>query len=97
MATTSQANRRTFAKFKTIIPGAYPANKRWMRPPHIHFKVSKRGYVEITTQMYFPGHELNEKDRLLNRHPKEEQEQLIAKKDEKEANTLHFRIVLEKA
>ena len=84
-------------KFKTIKPGAYPASKKWMRPPHIHFKVSKRGYVELTTQMYFPGEKLNETDGILQRHPKEEQELVIAKQDEDQADTLHFRIVLQKA
>ena len=84
-------------KFKTIIPGAYPVSKKWSRPPHIHFKVSKKGYVEVTTQMYFPDEKLNEKDRLLNRHPKEEQVVMIAQKDEKKADTLHYQIVLQKA
>lgn len=84
-------------KFKTIVPGAYPVSKKWSRPPHIHFKVSKKGYVEVTTQMYFPDEKLNEKDRLLNRHSKEEQAVMIAQKDEKAADTLRYQIVLEKA
>ena len=54
-------------RFKTIMPGSYPAARNWDRPPHIHFKVSKLGYVELITQMYFPEHPLNEKDRLLQR------------------------------
>jgi protocatechuate 3,4-dioxygenase, beta subunit len=53
--------------FKTIIPGAYPADPSigWDRPPHIHVKVSRLGYKELTTQMYFKGNELNEKDLIL--------------------------------
>ncbi len=51
--------------FKTIIPGAYPADTDWERPPHIHFKVSKRGYHELITQMYFKGQPLNDKDKIL--------------------------------
>lgn len=51
--------------FKTIIPGAYPAGQDWWRPPHIHFKVSKRGYHELITQMYFAGNKLNDKDFIL--------------------------------
>ncbi len=51
--------------FKTIKPGSYPANDRgWIRPPHIHFKVSCRGYHELVTQMYFEGEPLNEQDLL---------------------------------
>ena len=48
--------------FKTILPGAYPANADWTRPPHIHFKVAKQGFYALTTQMYFPGQKLNDVD-----------------------------------
>lgn len=51
--------------FKTIYPGAYPANATWMRPPHIHFKVHKWGYRELITQLYFEGEPDNEKDLIL--------------------------------
>ena len=53
-------------RFKTVMPGAYPANGTWIRPPHIHVKVSKPGYRALTTQMYFPGEALNRTDLLLN-------------------------------
>ena len=49
--------------FKTVKPGAYPANDQgWVRPPHIHFRISRRGYHELVTQMYFAGEPLNEQD-----------------------------------
>lgn len=49
--------------FKTIKPGAYPADDQgWVRPPHIHFRVSRRGYHELVTQMYFANEPLNERD-----------------------------------
>jgi protocatechuate 3,4-dioxygenase beta subunit len=51
--------------FKTIIPGAYPADTDWERPPHIHFRLSKRGYHELITQMYFKGDPLNDIDKIL--------------------------------
>ena len=63
--------------FKTIMPGAYPVDEEWRRPPHIHFKVSKRGYHEVTTQMYFAGHDLNEKDRILLALPEAERGKVI--------------------
>lgn len=66
-------------RFKTIIPGAYAVTEEWMRPPHIHFKVSKRGYEELATQMYFPGEALNRVDRLLLSKPKTERSLMIAK------------------
>ncbi len=84
-------------KFKTVVPGAYPAADGWVRPPHIHFKVTKKGYVEVTTQMYFPGEELNAKDKLLQRKTAEEQEMMVAKRIREDPETFHFRIVLEKA
>ena len=51
-------------RFKTIKPGAYPANSNWMRPPHLHFDVTGK-VNRVITQMYFPGDPLNEKDLLL--------------------------------
>ena len=51
--------------FTTIKPGAYAATESWTRPPHIHYKVSRRGYRELTTQMYFSGESLNATDQLL--------------------------------
>jgi protocatechuate 3,4-dioxygenase, beta subunit len=50
--------------FKTIKPGAYPANPTWMRPPHVHFEITGRTN-RLTTQMYFPGEPLNDSDILL--------------------------------
>lgn len=51
-------------RFKTIKPGAYPANPNWMRPPHLHFEVVGK-INRLVTQMYFPGDPLNDKDLLL--------------------------------
>jgi len=84
-------------RFKTVVPGAYPAADGWVRPPHIHFKVTRKGYVELTTQMYFPGEPLNDKDKLLMRKPEEERGLMIAKLLPGEPETYEFRMVLEKA
>lgn len=92
-----QSGKNGGFRFKTVIPGAYPASKDWVRPPHIHFKVTKKGYVELTTQMYFPGEELNEKDRLLMRKPEGERELMIAKRVPGDSETHAFSMVLEKA
>jgi protocatechuate 3,4-dioxygenase, beta subunit len=52
-----------FYGFKTIKPGPYPADAQgWIRPPHIHFRVVRRGYHELVTQMYFAGEALNDPD-----------------------------------
>jgi protocatechuate 3,4-dioxygenase beta subunit len=83
-------------RFKTIIPGAYPVSETWKRPPHIHFKVTKNGYLEIITQMYFPDHELNIPDLLLKRKSKKEQTSMIASKVKGKPDTLQYDIILEK-
>lgn len=71
--------------FKTILPGEYPANPDWIRPPHIHFKVTHQGYYPLTTQMYFPKHRLNDSDLILQNLPTQQQLMVIAKlQDEKE-------------
>jgi protocatechuate 3,4-dioxygenase beta subunit len=50
-------------RFRTIKPGSYPADDQgWVRPPHIHFRVSRRGFHELVTQMYFSGEQLNDTD-----------------------------------
>lgn len=64
-------------RFKTILPGAYPADSDWIRPPHIHFKVHRKGYHELTTQLYFEGHPHNAADKILNALSREEQRQVI--------------------
>jgi len=46
------------------MPGAYPASGNWIRPPHIHIKISKPGYRALTTQMYFPDEKHN-KNRFI--------------------------------
>lgn len=73
--------------FRTIKPAAYPleflngqpVEKAGYRTPHIHFRVSKRGYREFATQMYFDGEALNENDILLNRVPVAERPKLVIK------------------
>jgi len=52
--------------FKTIKPAAYGAREDWQRPPHIHYKVYRRGFEDLTTQLYFAGDPLNEKDGIYN-------------------------------
>lgn len=67
-------------QFKTVMPGAYPAEKNWIRPPHIHFKVEHEGYLPLVTQMYFPDNSLNANDLLLNSKSLCEQALMIARK-----------------
>jgi len=79
---------------KTIMPAQYAAIEDWVRPPHIHFKVARRGMHELTTQMYFEGHELNEQDRLFMGAPEDARHTLlVAPKDGKATFDLVLRKV----
>lgn len=78
-------------EFKTVMPGAYPADKNWIRPPHIHFKISKQGYRTLTTQMYFPDEKLNDADLLLRSKSIAERAAMMAKKLEPEGNLPIYR------
>lgn len=65
-------------RFVTILPSPYKAGSNWTRPPHIHFRVLHgRGGV-LTTQMYFPGHPLNEQDYLFNNVPEARRRGVVA-------------------
>ena len=63
--------------FRTIFPGEYPATANWIRPPHIHFKISCRGYKELVTQLYFSGMETNKGDRILQALPETEKQKVV--------------------
>lgn len=64
--------------FKTIKPGAYPVGSNWIRPAHVHFKITAGLNLRmLTTQMYFAGDPHLEADQLLSSIPKSEQRQLI--------------------
>jgi protocatechuate 3,4-dioxygenase, beta subunit len=88
--------------FKTIKPGAYSFDdptviENW-RTPHIHFKVSRRGYHEIVTQMYFEGEELNETDTVIEELPEEERGQFILAPERAEGGirVFNFNLTLKK-
>lgn len=73
-------------QFITVKPGAYPATKTWIRPPHIHFKISRHGFQTLITQMYFPHESLNETDLLLRSKSARQQSAMIATTDGKHGN-----------
>ena len=49
-------------KLRTIVPGAYVGRTR-----HIHVKVQAPGGRILTTQLYFPGETLNQRDGLFRK------------------------------
>lgn len=51
-------------RFRTIVPGYYPADLKagWFRPPHLHFIVVTPDNKEWVTQTYFRGPDLNDND-----------------------------------
>lgn len=83
--------------FKTIKPGSYPVSDTDWRTPHIHFKISRRGYHEVVTQMYFEGEELNDADMVIADIPEEERAQFILTPgDEKGVPVFKFDLSLRK-
>jgi len=59
-------------QFFSVKPGAYPVLESgwWWRPPHIHFSILARSWMDrFVTQIFFPGEPLNETDLLLNGVP----------------------------
>lgn len=87
-------------RFKTIKPAPYPTGDGdWMRPPHIHFDIRGRA-SRITTQMYFEGEALNEKDRLLQSHSKGARDTMMSRyvasggQQERDAKAVAWDIVL---
>lgn len=81
-------------RFKTVFPGAYPASADWTRPPHIHFIIKKNGFVELATQMYFPGEALNESDLLLKQKSAEVRKLMMSTRMVAEHEVYRFNIVL---
>jgi protocatechuate 3,4-dioxygenase beta subunit len=67
-------NEKGKYSFTTVLPGIYGRRTR-----HIHFKVARRGFHELVTQLYFDGEERNKTDALLNALTHEEQMQVIRK------------------
>ncbi len=68
--------------FKTIKPGAYPLSflgEEGWRCRHVHFQVSRPGFSELTTQMYFDGDPLIEQDLEIAKAPEVLRHLLIAK------------------
>ncbi len=85
--------------FKTIMPGAYPASRDWIRPSHIHCKVQKRGFIELTTQMYFKDSEHLDSDRLFLSVPEEERDTLVIdlkKQEDQEHRQGEFNVTIVK-
>ena len=54
-------------RFATIKPPPYPASATWMRPAHIHFRISGAGFEPLVTQMYFAGDPYLAGDAVFNR------------------------------
>lgn len=79
-------------RFTTIVPGLYADRTR-----HIHFKISKRGYHEMVTQLYFEAEERNNTDSVLNVLTHEAQLRVIRKLNiENGVPTIEFNIAIDK-
>jgi protocatechuate 3,4-dioxygenase beta subunit len=78
-------------RFATIFPGAYPAGPGWMRPPHIHFKISMTNFKPLTTQMYFPGNKYNDSDLILQNLSSADQKLVVSTRMDESANENIYR------
>lgn len=80
----SVTNQMGQYRFRTIMPGVYPAEEGWDRPPHIHFKISHSSITPLITQMYFAGDALNGADQILQKLDTRLQNELIVELEKKE-------------
>lgn len=80
----SVTNNKGQYRFRTVMPGVYPAEKGWNRPPHIHFKISHTSHAPLITQMYFAGNPLNAVDQILQKLERPLQNKLMAELVQKE-------------
>jgi protocatechuate 3,4-dioxygenase beta subunit len=51
--------------FDTILPGNYRVSETWVRPRHIHYKISHPTRQSLTTQLYFEGDPHNRTDPMV--------------------------------
>jgi protocatechuate 3,4-dioxygenase beta subunit len=51
--------------FDTILPGNYRVSETWVRPRHIHYKISHPTQQSLTTQLYFEGDPHNRTDPMV--------------------------------
>jgi protocatechuate 3,4-dioxygenase beta subunit len=70
-------------RLETIVPGIYPGRTR-----HLHVKVQAANQPVLTTQLYFPGESLNERDFLF------QPDLLISMVSQGNANRATFNFVL---
>ncbi|MEO8621173.1 MAG: intradiol ring-cleavage dioxygenase [bacterium] len=78
-------------RFTTVIPGMYSDRAR-----HIHFRVSKLGFHELATQLYFEDEERNRTDGPLNQLTHDEQLQIVRPIVSKgSGKQMEFNIVIE--
>lgn len=65
-------------QFRTIVPGKYPIGGGQVRTPHIHYRVVRRTYRELITQLYFTKFDsLNKNDIVLVGTPKKDWPKLV--------------------
>ena len=96
----SVSDKKGIYRFKTVHPGQYPAGRGWIRPSHIHFKITGSGISELTTQMYFEGDPYLQADRIFLGVAPGERDLVIARPQvsenigERETQVYHFNITV---
>lgn len=87
-------------QIKTIKPGPYAAGRGWTRPSHLHVKVHRPGYLDLTTQLYFVGDPHQDRDHIFQAIPPGEQSRVLAPLEpsapgmEPQAKLVHVEVVV---
>ena len=74
-------------QLRTIVPGRYLNGRRY-RPAHLHVKLRAKGYVPLTTQLYFDGDPYNEGDDFIV------SSLIMATRKDKDVRVAHFDFAL---
>ncbi|MES1221127.1 MAG: hypothetical protein ABUT20_36840, partial [Bacteroidota bacterium] len=79
--------------FKTIMPVPYAAGQTFIRPAHIHMRISANGVQDLVTQIYFKGDKYIDGDSSSS-DPKSLNRILDMSKNEKNEKVVKFDIYL---
>ncbi|MES1198279.1 MAG: hypothetical protein ABUL41_03285, partial [Chitinophagaceae bacterium] len=79
--------------FKTIMPVPYAAGQTFIRPAHIHMRISANGVQDLVTQIYFKGDKYIDGDSSSS-DPKSLKRILDMSKNEKNEKVVKFDIYL---
>lgn len=76
----------------TVMPGTVPGPQGRVQAPHLNLHVFARGLLDqLTTRIYFAGHEANDADPVLDSVPSDRRHTLLARRDGDEDDRARYR------